>query len=68
MSYKVEDPDRNVAIDFCRCIACIAVVIIHVLAPYWYSTPVLLTSIDEYKVGGGYTDRGDIWLESLLCY
>ena len=52
MSYKVEDPDRNVAIDFCRCIACIAVVIIHVLAPYWYSTPVLLTSIDEYKVGG----------------
>ena len=57
------DLERDVSLDFCRCISCIAVVIIHTIAPYWYSTPVLLQDIHDY-VGGILTTFSKGW---MLC-
>lgn len=39
---------RDESIDLARCISCIGVVIIHAIAVYWYSTPVVLEGVEQY--------------------
>ena len=41
---------RNVDLDFCRSVACLAVVLIHVIYPFWDSIPVVLMPINEYAM------------------
>lgn len=41
--------NRNFSIDFARCLACLGVVCIHVLAVYWYTVPIPLERIDTYS-------------------
>ena len=40
--------EHNINIDLMRCVACVAVVAIHVVAVFWYSTPISLLSFSEY--------------------
>lgn len=46
MSELLSERDRT--IDFKRSIACMAVVLMHVVATFWYRTPVRYLSMDEY--------------------
>lgn len=39
---------RDLTIDTLRTISCLAVVLMHVVATFWYSTPVRYLSLDEY--------------------
>lgn len=64
--------NRNISIDFLRCLSCVAVVIMHATSLFWLSTPVQLLSLSEYNdIISSYISTDNLYeynsIEFLFC-